>query len=163
MLPVFFANARGKGRSRGFFLPVFAVAEACRGWVVASAALYCGHDNRPYQQDPMPAAPVRHLPPAVPDPAKDAYRMTHWTLSADPHASREAHKYDNPAPSPEYLLARLEEYGKPLTQEKISRLLGLDHEELHEAVRRWLAAMQRDSRAVRHLGGAYAPMRQLQL
>ena len=33
--------------------------------------------------------------------------MKYWTLSDDPHAEREAQKYDNPAPSREYLLAAL--------------------------------------------------------
>ena len=41
--------------------------------------------------------------------------MKKWTLSDDPHANREAQKYDNPAPSREYLLAALEAYGKPIT------------------------------------------------
>ncbi|MCE8033469.1 ribonuclease R [Halomonas sp. MCCC 1A11057] len=89
--------------------------------------------------------------------------MTHWTLSNDPHASREAHKYDKPAPSREYLLARLEEYGKPITHEKMSRMLGLDDEELQEAVRRRLAAMERDGQVLRNRAGAYALIDKLDL
>ncbi|WP_163558562.1 ribonuclease R [Halomonas sp. NO4] len=89
--------------------------------------------------------------------------MTHWTLSDDPHASREAHKYDKPAPSREYLLARLEEYGKPITHEKMSRLLGLEDEELQEAVRRRLAAMERDGQVLRNRAGAYALIDKLDL
>ncbi|UYG04791.1 ribonuclease R [Halomonas sp. LR3S48] len=89
--------------------------------------------------------------------------MTHWTLSDDPHASREAHKYDKPAPSREYLLARLEEYGKPITHESMSRMLGLDDEELQEAVRRRLAAMERDGQVLRNRAGAYALIDKLDL
>ncbi|MBW6390914.1 ribonuclease R [Billgrantia antri] len=89
--------------------------------------------------------------------------MTHWTLSDDPHASREAHKYDKPAPSREYLLARLEEYGKPITHEKMSRMLGLDDEDLQEAVRRRLAAMERDGQVLRNRAGAYALIDKLDL
>ncbi|MGQ4878779.1 ribonuclease R [Billgrantia sp. LNSP4103-1] len=89
--------------------------------------------------------------------------MNHWTLSDDPHASREAHKYDKPAPSREYLLARLEEYGKPITHEKMSRMLGLDDEELQEAVRRRLAAMERDGQVLRNRAGAYALIDKLDL
>lgn len=89
--------------------------------------------------------------------------MTHWTLSDDPHASREAHKYDNPAPSREYLLARLEEYGKPVTHEKMSRMLGLEDEELQEAVRRRLGAMERDGQVLRNRAGAYALIDKLDL
>ncbi|MFW6345994.1 MAG: ribonuclease R [Halomonas sp.] len=89
--------------------------------------------------------------------------MTHWTLSDDPHAEREAHKYDKPAPSREYLLARLEEVGKPITHEKMSLLLGLDDEELQEAVRRRLAAMERDGQVLRNRAGAYALIDKLDL
>ncbi|MCE8037794.1 ribonuclease R [Halomonas sp. MCCC 1A11062] len=89
--------------------------------------------------------------------------MTHWTLSNDPHASREAHKYDKPAPSREYLLARLEEYGKPITHESMSRMLGLEDDELQEAVRRRLAAMERDGQVLRNRAGAYALIDKLDL
>lgn len=89
--------------------------------------------------------------------------MTQWTLSDDPHASREAHKYDNPAPSREYLLARLEEVGKPMTHEAMSQLLGLEDEELIEAVRRRLAAMERDGQLLRDRRGAYALIDKLDL
>lgn len=89
--------------------------------------------------------------------------MTHWTLSNDPHANREAHKYDKPAPSREYLLARLEEYGKPITHESMSRMLGLEDDELQEAVRRRLAAMERDGQVLRNRAGAYALIDKLDL
>ncbi|WP_431024222.1 ribonuclease R [Halomonas sp. H5] len=89
--------------------------------------------------------------------------MTHWTLSDDPHAEREAHKYDKPAPSREYLLARLEDYGKPITYENMSRMLGLDDEDLIEAVRRRLAAMERDGQVLRNRRSAYALIDKLDL
>ncbi|GHE20733.1 ribonuclease R [Halomonas urumqiensis] len=89
--------------------------------------------------------------------------MTHWTLSDDPHASREAHKYDNPAPSREYLLKRLEDAGKPLTHEAMSRLLGLEDEDLQEAVRRRLAAMERDGQVLRNRRNAYTLIDKLDL
>ncbi|HSP58742.1 MAG TPA: ribonuclease R [Halomonas sp.] len=89
--------------------------------------------------------------------------MTHWTLSDDPHASREAHKYDNPAPSREYLLARLEKVGKPITHEAMSQLLGLEDEDLQEAVRRRLAAMERDGQVLRNRRNAYALIDKLDL
>ncbi|MCK2184801.1 ribonuclease R [Halomonas getboli] len=89
--------------------------------------------------------------------------MNHWTLSDDLHASREAHKYDKPAPSREYLLARLEEYGKPITHEAMSDLLGLDDEDLQEAVRRRLSAMERDGQVLRNRRGAYALIDKLDL
>ncbi len=89
--------------------------------------------------------------------------MKYWTLSDDPHAEREAHKYGNPAPSREYLLAALESYGKPITHENMSRMLGLEDEELIEAVRRRLAAMERDGQVLRDRRGAYALIDKLDL
>ncbi|SFH91118.1 ribonuclease R [Modicisalibacter xianhensis] len=89
--------------------------------------------------------------------------MNHWTLSDDPNAEREAHKYDKPVPSREYLLARLEEYGKPVTHENMSRMLGLEDEDQMEAVRRRLAAMERDGQVLRNRRGAYALIDKLDL
>ncbi|MCG7600686.1 ribonuclease R [Halomonas sp. McH1-25] len=89
--------------------------------------------------------------------------MNHWTLSDDPNAEREAHKYDKPVPSREYLLERLEEYGKPITHENMSRMLGLDDEDQMEAVRRRLAAMERDGQVLRNRRGAYALIDKLDL
>lgn len=89
--------------------------------------------------------------------------MKYWTLSDDPHAERESHKYGNPAPSREYLLAALEAYGKPITHENMSRMLGLEDEDLIEAVRRRLAAMERDGQVLRDRRGAYALIDKLDL
>ncbi|GHB16737.1 ribonuclease R [Salinicola rhizosphaerae] len=89
--------------------------------------------------------------------------MTHWTLADDPHAAREADKYDNPVPSREYLLARLEAYGKPITHENMSAMLGLDDDNQQEAVRRRLAAMERDGQILRDRKGAYALIDKLDL
>ncbi len=89
--------------------------------------------------------------------------MTHWTLDDDPHAAREAEKYDNPVPSREYLLARLEEYGKPITHENMSAMLGLEDDNQLEAVRRRLAAMERDGQILRDRKGAYALIDKLDL
>ncbi|MFI0471788.1 ribonuclease R [Halomonas sp. HMF6819] len=89
--------------------------------------------------------------------------MKYWTLSDDPHAEREAHKYDNPAPSREYLLAALESYGKPITHENMSRMLGIEDEDHLEAVRRRMAAMERDGQVLRDRRGAYALIDKLDL
>jgi len=89
--------------------------------------------------------------------------MTHWTLDDDPHAAREAEKYANPVPSREYLLSRLEAYGKPITHENMSAMLGLEDENQQEAVRRRLAAMERDGQILRDRKGAYALIDKLDL
>ncbi len=89
--------------------------------------------------------------------------MKYWTLSDDPHAEREAKNYDNPAPSREYLLAALESYGKPITHENMSRMLGIEDEDHLEAVRRRMAAMERDGQVLRDRRGAYALIDKLDL
>lgn len=89
--------------------------------------------------------------------------MTHWTLDDDPHAARETEKYDNPVPSREYLLARLESYGKPITHENMSAMLGLEDDNQLEAVRRRLAAMERDGQILKDRKGAYALIDKLDL
>lgn len=89
--------------------------------------------------------------------------MKYWTLSDDPHAEREAKNYDNPAPSREYLLATLETYGKPVTHENMSRMLGIEDEDHLEAIRRRLAAMERDGQVLRDRRGAYALIDKLDL
>ncbi|PCF94164.1 ribonuclease R [Vreelandella nigrificans] len=89
--------------------------------------------------------------------------MKYWTLSDDPHAEREAQKYDNPAPSREYLLAALESYGKPITHENMSRMLGIEDEDHLEAIRRRMAAMERDGQVLRDRRGAYALIDKLDL
>lgn len=63
----------------------------------------------------------------------------------DPHADRESNKYDNPIPSREYILEKLEEAGQPLDRKAITDLLGLlENEDAIEALRRRLRAMERD-------------------
>ncbi|HSH47335.1 MAG TPA: ribonuclease R [Halomonas sp.] len=89
--------------------------------------------------------------------------MNYWTLEDDAYASREAHKYDKPAPSREYLMARLEQVGKPITHKEMSELLGLKDEDLQEAVRRRLAAMERDGQVLRNRRAAYALIDKLDL
>ncbi len=64
--------------------------------------------------------------------------------SSDPHLARESNKYDNPIPSREFILEKLEEVGKPLNRAAIAELLGLSAENDLEALRRRLRAMERD-------------------
>ncbi|MDX5152106.1 MAG: ribonuclease R [Acidiferrobacterales bacterium] len=67
---------------------------------------------------------------------------------ADPHAAREALKYDNPIPSREYILQLLEKEGRPLSREVIAEALKLRDEASLEALRRRLRAMERDGQLI---------------
>ena len=68
----------------------------------------------------------------------------------DPYSTRESEKYENPIPSREFILEILKQNNRPLTQRKISRLLGLKGEEETEALRRRLRAMERDGQLLRN-------------
>ncbi|MDQ8037860.1 MAG: ribonuclease R [Pedobacter sp.] len=76
----------------------------------------------------------------------------------DPHAGREAERYENPVPSRELILDVLEKAGKPLTGEQIASHFGLHDEERQDALRRRLGAMLRDGQAEANRRGAYSPL-----
>ena len=74
---------------------------------------------------------------------------------ADPHADREAQKYDNPIPSREFILEYLQERGELLTYDELVASLGLQGEEDLEALRRRLNAMERDGQVMRNRRNGY--------
>ena len=53
--------------------------------------------------------------------------MADWQ-SLDPEAAREAEKYENPIPSRELILARLDERGAPASREQLVDEFGLTTE-----------------------------------
>lgn len=66
----------------------------------------------------------------------------------DPHAGREAKKYDNPIPSREYILELLANTARPMTREAIETALNLHDDDSREALRRRLRAMERDAQLI---------------
>ena len=74
---------------------------------------------------------------------------------ADPHAQREAARYDNPIPSREVILELLEEEKKPLNHNKIAQLLNLEDNEQVDALRKRLRAMERDGQLMVNRRGAF--------
>lgn len=81
----------------------------------------------------------------------------------DPHAGREAEKYNNPIPSREFILEQLDAAPGPLTHPELCDLLQLNDEESVEALRRRLIAMERDGQLVRNRRWAYGPVDHLDL
>jgi len=73
----------------------------------------------------------------------------------DPHAKREAKKYEKPVPSREYLLSFLKKRGKPASFREIIRRLEIDDAEEKEGVRRRLIAMERDGQLIRNRKNGY--------
>src|SRR5699024_11965451 len=77
---------------------------------------------------------------------KKAYR--------DPFADREATRYEQPIASREFILERLNEQGRPQTQEEIEVLAGVAGNERDcEALRRRLSAKVRDGQLRRNRRG----------
>lgn len=81
--------------------------------------------------------------------------MTKKGKIADPHAEREAARYDNPIPSREAILELLTEADKPLSHAQIATQLLLEDEDSVEALRKRLRAMERDGQLMVNRRGAY--------
>ena len=83
----------------------------------------------------------------------------------DPHAQREAEKYENPIPSREFILDALEEASKPLKLFQIAKNLNVDEEdeERFEALSRRLKAMARDGQLIRNRRGAFGLLKKMDL
>ncbi len=82
---------------------------------------------------------------------------TEWQ---DPHAAREADRYENPIPSRELIHEVLGASAKPLTGEQLAAHFGLFDEERIEALRRRLGAMVRDGQIESNRRGAYSPLQE---
>ncbi|MEX2476099.1 ribonuclease R [Marinobacter sp.] len=81
----------------------------------------------------------------------------------DPHAGREAEKYDNPIQSREFILEHLTQRGAPATHETLCSELGQESPEGIEALRRRLIAMCRDGQMICNRRGAYLPIEEADL
>lgn len=74
----------------------------------------------------------------------------------DPHASREAEKYQNPIPSREFILSVMEEIAEPVSYEALCEALGLAEDpQQSEALRRRLIAMSRDGQLISNRRGVF--------
>lgn len=68
----------------------------------------------------------------------------------DPHAEREAGKYERPIPSRELILQVLQEQSAPLRLEEIAAILGVHDPDDIESLRRRLNAMERDGQLLQN-------------
>lgn len=80
------------------------------------------------------------------------------TEQRDPHAEREAEKYDNPIASRELILEKIKEHTGPMTFERLLLDFGYDEDDRIEALRRRLRAMERDGQLIRNRKGGYIPL-----
>jgi ribonuclease R len=71
----------------------------------------------------------------------------------DPHAAREAQRYENPVPSREVIIQLLTDQGKPLSEAQILALLEIRDEDGEVGIHRRLRAMLRDGQLVENRRG----------
>ncbi|MGB8635357.1 MAG: ribonuclease R [Rhodanobacteraceae bacterium] len=81
----------------------------------------------------------------------------------DPHAKREAERYDRPIPSREAILALLEERGELLRADVIAEALNLTEQVDIEALGKRLGAMVRDGQLLRNRREGYGVAKKLDL
>jgi len=81
----------------------------------------------------------------------------------DPHAEREAGKYQNPIPSREFILDHLNQKSGPATHPELAHELKLEDPESYEALRRRLIAMARDGQLVCNRRSQYLPTQKVNL
>ena len=81
----------------------------------------------------------------------------------DPHAAREAGRYENPIPSREAILQLLDDADGPQTGEKIAQALQLEDAERTEALDKRLAAMLRDGQLLQNRRGGFVPAQRADL
>jgi len=84
---------------------------------------------------------------------KKSEKARRWDRDADPHAEREARRYDNPLPSREYIMEVLAAEGVPVEEKDLAHLLGIKRKEA-ELFERRLGAMERAGQLLRNRKGA---------
>lgn len=87
----------------------------------------------------------------------------HRKKFVDPHADREARKYDRPIPSREAILEVLSDAGELLTAEQLAAALELRDEQDLEHFQRRLRAMVRDGQLHRNRRGHYGRVERMNL
>lgn len=81
----------------------------------------------------------------------------------DPHAQREATRYEQPIASRELILEIIAEAGSPVDRDELAGLVNIRDDDGREALRRRLQAMVRDGQLVRNRRNCYALTEQFDL
>jgi len=103
------------------------------------------------------AGPPKSSAPRTPKPTSAPGRIH------DPHADREALRYERPIPSREALIVFLEQHGQLMKAEAIAHELGLASPTDFEALTKRLAAMLRDGQLIQNRRGGYGVASKLDL
>ena len=106
--------------------------------------------------------PVRSRKPAAKNPHVRAHDKPRGGF-VDPHAEREARRYEHPIPSREAILALLAERGSLLRADAIAEALGIRDDVRREALDKRLRAMLRDGQLLESRRGGVAPAEKIGL
>jgi ribonuclease R len=152
-------NAKGKA---GAAKP----AQQLPGWMPESLVRAASGDFKSMKKQPA-RAPEGASKPAAPKQARKAkaapaHSDAHGGLH-DPHAAREASRYENPIASREAILQLLADAGGPQSAESLAQQLGLIEPERFDALGKRLAAMVRDGQLLQNRRGGYVPAQRLDL
>ncbi|MFM9913777.1 MAG: ribonuclease R [Methylophilaceae bacterium] len=88
--------------------------------------------------------------------------VAHKDARKDPHAKREAAKYETPLPSREFILEKMEEEGAPVSMERLYKLLEI-REVDRDIFNRRVNAMEREGQVMRNRKGALCIAEKLNL
>jgi ribonuclease R len=108
--------------------------------------------ERPRRNPDTVSSPIPRMVRYMTSPSSKKAEQFKFT---DPYAEREALKYERPIPSRELIMQVIKEQGAPLRLEEIAGLLGVDHEDDIESLRRRLNAMERDGQLLRNRRDCY--------
>ncbi len=89
--------------------------------------------------------------------------VSHGSTFHDPHAEREAARYEQPIASREVILQMLVQADGPLPAEELAQRLGLAEPDRFDALGKRLGAMVRDGQLLRNRMGEFLPAQQLDL
>jgi ribonuclease R len=107
------------------------------------------------------------MPDAAASPAHAARRApaarSPHVPSHDPHAAREASRYEQPIASREMILAVLAASDGPMDADALAQRLGLTAPDRFDALTKRLGAMVRDGQLLQNRRGAYAPAERMDL
>ncbi|HEX7370125.1 MAG TPA: ribonuclease R, partial [Rhodanobacteraceae bacterium] len=96
-------------------------------------------------------------------PSRKPAKKSPVTRFTDPHAEREAQRYEFPIPSREAILALLAERGSLLRSDEIAEALGIRDDVRREALGKRLRAMLRDGQLLESRRGGLAPAERIGL
>src|SRR5207342_1838740 len=104
---------------------------------------------------PEPPAHFRGAPAAKPLRTSAPHR--------DPHAAREAQRYEQPIASREMILGVIEAHDGPMDANALAQKLGLTEPDRFEALSKRLGAMLREGQLLQNRNGAYVPAKRMDL